>query len=575
MLASFGVAGRLRVFGVLAVVGILSLSAAVPTVFSSIESPDVYPNPGSDYPWTPQSYTGVGDIQTAYNNGRDNENSSLPDMTLPSQAAWDAMSDNEKALWLVNNERQARGLAPLHGFESNVTGVAQAYADYLLDNDKWGHNENGTTRDRLEANSKINNCHDDFVLWMENLAAFGKSSGSIPLPIERAIYDWMYDDSGSSWLHRQMILYEGFIDNPPSGKEGLMGIGRANGKPYTIKGTKYDVAEVVVMNAFDPCDIWNYVPAPAGFNKASPNNGATNQATSVTLQWNASTGASSYEYCYDTSNDNKCSGWQSNGSSTSKTISGLQKGKKYYWHVRAVNPEGWTYSNTSGTAYWNFTTGSGGSPPTAKSVYLPIMLGKASSTARVLSGRVTDKGDPVQTTVELRYYNGSSWSTYATAGTNTNGEYEFRNLPNLTGNQQYYVRKVNVQQIIYWLSAWYCSVITASTTDSNLYKCDFNLENVNLLTPNHGDTVTLPKTFSWTKRSTTSDSYLFRFSDRTDNDAFNDPYFESNPLGYVGSYTLNGLPAGFSTGKQYGWWVAVLGSNGYGESLYYYNVNIQ
>ena len=102
------------------------------------------------------------------------------------------MSDNERALWLINSERQARGLKPFHGYESNVTSVAQNWANWLLTNDKWGHNADGKSpRIRLEENEAINSCHDDFELWMENLAAFGTSGSSISLPIERAIYDWM------------------------------------------------------------------------------------------------------------------------------------------------------------------------------------------------------------------------------------------------------------------------------------------------------------------------------------------------------------------------------------------------
>ena len=38
-------------------------------------------------------------------------------------------------------------------------------------------------------------------------------------------------------------------------------------------------------------------------------------------------------------------GWASNGTSTSKALSGLAEGTTYYWHVRAVNDGGTTYSN--------------------------------------------------------------------------------------------------------------------------------------------------------------------------------------------------------------------------------------
>ena len=95
---------------------------------------------------------------------------------------------------------------------------------------------------------------------------------------------------------------------------------------------------------------------PAAFNKLSPLNGATGQSTSPTLAWEPSSGATSYEYCYDSTNDNACSPWISNGTSTSTVLNGLDPGTTYYWHVRAVNAGGTTYSNGSPVA-WAFTTG--------------------------------------------------------------------------------------------------------------------------------------------------------------------------------------------------------------------------
>ena len=87
------------------------------------------------------------------------------------------------------------------------------------------------------------------------------------------------------------------------------------------------------------------MPLPGTFSKSAPGNGAIDQATSLTLSWTASSGASSYEYCYDTSDDGVCSSWVNNGSLTSVPISGLTKGVTYYWHVRAKNLGGVRYAN--------------------------------------------------------------------------------------------------------------------------------------------------------------------------------------------------------------------------------------
>jgi subtilisin family serine protease len=95
---------------------------------------------------------------------------------------------------------------------------------------------------------------------------------------------------------------------------------------------------------------------PLAFGKSTPSNGVIDQPTSVTLSWGSSTGALSYEYCYDISNDNSCSNWTNNGTSTSKALNGLSVGTTYYWHVRAKNSGGTTYSNGSSNAFWTFTT---------------------------------------------------------------------------------------------------------------------------------------------------------------------------------------------------------------------------
>jgi len=104
-------------------------------------------------------------------------------------------------------------------------------------------------------------------------------------------------------------------------------------------------------------------PPPGGFIKLNPANAATDQPVSLTLSWGASTYATSYEYCYGTTNP--CSNWTDNGASTSKWVSGLAPETTYYWQVRARNATGTTLAD-GGT--WSFTVGQ------AAYVYLPLVI---------------------------------------------------------------------------------------------------------------------------------------------------------------------------------------------------------
>lgn len=95
--------------------------------------------------------------------------------------------------------------------------------------------------------------------------------------------------------------------------------------------------------------------APGAFAKSTPTNAVRNLGTTVSLAWAASTNATSYQYCYDTSNNNACnSAWVSTGATRSASISGLAKHSAFYWQVQAVNAAGTTLAN-SGT-WWKFTT---------------------------------------------------------------------------------------------------------------------------------------------------------------------------------------------------------------------------
>ena len=232
------------------------LSLIAVCFFIPADSRANYPaDPTADASWSYSTESSVTDIQSRFNTARANENNqlgtSIPMLTLPAQSEWDAKTPGEKALWLINLERVDRGIAPLHGLESNVTQVAQDYAQYLLEHDAFGHDADGQSPwDRLDSNPAIGACHDSLNV-AENLSVLW---GGWTLPIERAVYMWMYDDSGSNWGHRHAILWYPYNDNSGTqGDEGFLGIGLATGEHQG-----WSNSDIIVMNVFDPCATWNY-----------------------------------------------------------------------------------------------------------------------------------------------------------------------------------------------------------------------------------------------------------------------------------------------------------------------------
>jgi hypothetical protein len=87
--------------------------------------------------------------------------------------------------------------------------------------------------------------------------------------------------------------------------------------------------------------------------KLSPALGASDLPLTLTLSWQASASAASYEYCYS-SVPGPCTKWNSVGTDTSVTLSDLAPGYTHYWQARAVNPGG-VIEGDDGT-WWSFTT---------------------------------------------------------------------------------------------------------------------------------------------------------------------------------------------------------------------------
>ncbi len=218
-----------------------------------------YTELSTDIVWSPGNLITVGDIAAAFENARTVENAQLgtnlpTTFIMPSQSKWDEMTNSEKALFIINAERVVRGLLPFGAVSSKIVTISQDYADFLLANNVFDHTENGTPTDRLNGDTAINGCEEKgYFYGPECLAAYVQSDGTVPLPVERAVYGWIYVDSGSSWGHRNTCFALFNNDYGSSSDEGFIGVGLATGGPWSGFGDKWPVAAIVVFDFVDPC----------------------------------------------------------------------------------------------------------------------------------------------------------------------------------------------------------------------------------------------------------------------------------------------------------------------------------
>lgn len=240
------------------------------SIVSQEVPPSYPPDPPYDIEWL--SFRTLDDIIAAFAHAHEQENAllgtSLEPLNFPSEEEWIAMSDGEKALWLINEERIARGLIPLEGLEENVTAVAQSYAEWLLLNNLFAHDADGRTPwERLEANPRIGACYD-LLPVAENLYYAATAAPTfLPVVVERAIYVMLYADAGWQWGHRHAMLWSPYTENVGApDREGFLGVGHAQGGFISpLDGQFYQSTDILVFNFFDPCETWD-----SGDGRATP-----------------------------------------------------------------------------------------------------------------------------------------------------------------------------------------------------------------------------------------------------------------------------------------------------------------
>ncbi|HQZ54734.1 MAG TPA: hypothetical protein PLG23_14790, partial [Thermoflexales bacterium] len=258
---------------------------------------DSPPNLTSNIEWVNAfNASTVVDTQAAFNNGRRQEEiqldlapNALGNLVMPPQGVWDAKSPDEKALFLLNAERAARGgQVPgvlglgFQDWQPDVKRIAESWATYLLTENRFGHVFSDTTSpfDRIADDPVLGPC-SDYLSRAENIAGFWNLGGtSNPLPVERAIYNWIYDDASSGWGHREAALLqdkdlywvdaiEGFKnDVDGAGSEGFIGVAVIDSTvwdPFGFSGVT--MGTIVVLNIIDPINNggtcpWELAPTP-------------------------------------------------------------------------------------------------------------------------------------------------------------------------------------------------------------------------------------------------------------------------------------------------------------------------
>ena len=206
----------------------------------------------------------VSDIAGQFNTARALDPTIKEELKMPNQSDWDAMSANDKSLYLVNSERCARGITPLEGSISNMIDSANLYAQDLSTNRVLTHGSNPVEdiKARMTAAGVNRGENADFIAQNESLATVG--AGTSPgftrpslYEIEvRAVYNWIYDDindGGSGYGHRTHVLRNKYEENSGTSNvaEGLFGMATIENDFDDASGNLFREGWTV-MHSFDP-----------------------------------------------------------------------------------------------------------------------------------------------------------------------------------------------------------------------------------------------------------------------------------------------------------------------------------
>jgi hypothetical protein len=280
-----------------------------------------------------------------------------------------------------------------------------------------------------------------------------------------------------------------------------------------------------------------------------------------TVSWSASAFATGYLLQEDDNDAFSSPETRYSGPATSWNAAGQAAGA-YTYRVQA--------SNAWGASAWSNPASVIVASPTRTPTSILTATATATPSNDGINGRVTYGGAAAPgIELQLRFYDGSATSTAATTTTDSEGRYRFTAAASLGSGQEYWVRFLSPDNPLY-LSWWQTASITAYASGSTVPGGDFDIADVNLLSPPDDTTTALPVTFEWQQRGIPgiTDTYRLAFFDLDTGH-----YWYTEDLGDVGSFTVTSLWPNVVYGKEYGWVVWVFnGSDSFGQSYYYQTI---
>jgi phosphodiesterase/alkaline phosphatase D-like protein len=249
--------------------------------------------------------------------------------------------------------------------------------------------------------------------------------------------------SGDSLTSTKLTATTSVASTPSTGVSyawsgtGLVSGGTTASATWNQPGSKTVVVTNTLTGCKDSCVsqvTQSLTPPPSAPVLSTPATGATNQPTSLTLSWNASSGATTYRVQVSTSSTfSPVLVDDSTVTTTSKAVSSFSNNTTYYWRVNAKNAGGTSAWSTA----FNFVT-------------VPLLPGVTTTAASsvttsgaTLNGNVNPNG--ASTTAWFEWGTSSTLSAYTSTtsqslGSGSSGVAVNALLSGLTANTTYYYR---------------------------------------------------------------------------------------------------------------------------------------